>query len=252
MFEHPLNERIRTFLRAEHLFQLAKYRFNHLDDAWDTRDCVTTIIELYNLMERTEFRSELAKELERHLNGLQRLAKTPSIDMKALDKVLNDLENSSETLKHISAKQGLFPKESEILNSVRQRMTIPGGTCSFDVPSFHYWLNLPPKSRQYNLNQWIEILEPLDKALTLVLDLTRQSNIAARETAHGGTYQKTLNMQSVCQLLRINLRADLRVYPEISANKHRVNIRFLAANLDLGKSALAAQEIPFELTCCYI
>lgn len=251
-FEHPLNERIRTFLRAEYLFQLAKYRSTNLVSTWDAKDCVATIIELYNLVERSEFRSELSKELERHSNGLQRLAKTPSIDHRALDKVLRDLEKSLEIVKSYSAKQGFFPQNSELLNGLRQRLTIPGGTCSFDLPAFHYWLNLPPKTRQYSINQWFDLLEPLEKALNLVLDLTRQSSMPTREIAIAGTYQKTLNSQTNCQLIRINLRADLGAYPEISANKHRVNIRFLFANFEQGKPALASQDIPFELTCCMI
>ncbi len=251
-FEHPLNERIRTFLRAEYLFQLAKYRYNNLVSTWDAKDCVATIIELYNLMERTEFRSELSKELERHANGLQRLGKTPSIDHRALDKVLRDLEKSSEVLKGYSAKQGIFPQNCELLNGVRQRLMIPGGTCSFDLPAFHYWLHLPPKSRQSSITQWIDMLDPLERALNLVLDLTRQSSVPTRETATGGTYQKTMSAQTNCQIIRVKIRPDIGVFPEISANKHRINIRFLFANFEQGKPALATQDIPFELTCCMI
>ncbi len=251
-FEHPLTERIRTFLRAEFLFQAAKHRFNSLENHWDARDCISNIIEVYNLVERTEFRSELAKELEKHTNGLQRLAKTPSVDFKALDKVLRDLEKSAEVLKTYSAKQGIFPQNSELLNGVRQRLTIPGGTCSFDLPAFHYWLNLPAKTRQSSLNQWIETLDPLEKALSLVLELTRQSSIPTKETANAGTFQKTLSQQATCQLIRVRLRSDIGVFPEISANKHRVNIRFLTANFEQGKHALSSQDIPFELTCSMI
>lgn len=252
IFEHPLNERIRTFLRAEHLFDLTKYRFNNLTSPWDSRDCIANAIELYNLIERTEFRSELLKELERNVNGLQRLVKTPSVDHQALNKVLTELERSAEMLRNHATKQGYFPKESEILNSLRQRLMIPGGTCSFDVPAFHYWLHLPAKTRQGHMVQWIEMLEPLERTLALVLNLTRQSSLPTKEIALGGTFQKTLNTQTTCQLLRLNLRFDANVYPEISANKHRVNIRFLQATFDEGKAALAIQDIPFELTCCMI
>lgn len=251
-YEHPLTERMRTFLRAEYLFQLAKFRFNNLTSPWDARDCIANIIEVYNLVERTEFRSELSKELERHTNGLQRLAKTPSVDHKALDKVLRDLEKSADVLKSYAAKQGIFPQHNELLNGVRQRLTIPGGTCSFDLPAFHYWLHLPPKTRQSSLNQWIEILDPLEKALNLVLELTRQSSVPTKETAHAGTFQKTLSQQSTCQLIRVRLRSDIGVFPEISANKHRVNIRFLFANFEQGKPALSSHDIPFELTCSMI
>lgn len=251
-FEHPLNERMRTFLRAEHLFQLTKYRFKNLNSPWDSRDCLANAIELYNLIERTEFRSELLKELERHINGLQRLVKTPAVDHQALNKVLRELEHSADVLRNHATKQGYFPKDSEILNALRQRLMIPGGTCSFDIPSFYYWLHLPTKIQQNNIAQWIEMLEPLDKTLSLVLDLTRQSSLPTKEMAVGGTFQKALNAQNSCQLLRLNLRLDSGVYPEISANKYRVNIRFLQAVFDQSKPLVSTQDIPFELTCCMI
>lgn len=252
VFEHPLNERIRTFLRAEYLFELARFRFNNPTNFWDAKDCVSTIIELYNLIERTEIRGELLKELERQINGLLRLGKTPAIDHHALEKVTQELEKSSDTLRSYSAKQGFFPKEADLLNALRQRLSIPGGTCSFDLPAFHYWLHLPGKSRQNNLHQWLSLLEPLEKSLALVLDLTRKSAMSVKEIATNGTYQKSLGTQTLCQLVRISMRSDLGMYPEISANKHRVNIRFLQLNFEQGKPALANQDVPFELACCLI
>ncbi|HRE32805.1 MAG TPA: cell division protein ZapD [Candidatus Berkiella sp.] len=252
LFEHPLNERMRTFLRTEHLFQLAKYRLANIVSPWDARDCVTAIIELYNLIERTDFRGELLKEIERHTNGLQRLDMTPSVDHHALNKVLKELEYSIDTLRSYSAKQGLCPKESDLFNGIRQRLLIPGGTCSFDLPAFHYWLSLPPKTRQRTLNEWQELLTPLDKALSLVLDLTRQSCRPTREMAVAGTFQKSINAPAACQLIRIAVSAEYAAYPEISANKHRINVRFLQAQFEHGKAALWTQDIPFELTCCSI
>ncbi len=179
IFEHPLNERIRTFLRMEHLFQLAKYRLNNLLSIWDAKDCVSIIIELYNLVERTDFRSELVKEIERHINSLQRLAKTPSIDVNALNNVLRDLEIASDILKAYSVKQGLL-LHSEFLNGIRQRLIIPGGTCSFDLPAFHYWLHLPMKTRLASLHQWLEALEPLEKSLSLVMEFTSMEGVLAK------------------------------------------------------------------------
>lgn len=250
-YEYPLTERLRTFLRAEYLFQLTKHRLANLENPWDTKDCVAHIIESYNLIERTEFRSELLKELERHGNYLQRLSHTPSVDHRALEKVIRDLEKSADIVRNTSAKPGFFPN-SDLLNSVRQRLSIPGGHLSFDLPLFHYWLHLPAKTRQSQIHHWMDMLEPLEKALNLVLDLTRQSSMPTREMATGGIFQKSLNTQSTCQLIRLNIRSDQCVFPEISGNKHRINIRFLMANPDLGKAALVAQDIPFELTCCAI
>lgn len=249
-FEHPLNERMRTFLRTEFLFELAKYRYHNMSSEWDARDCITNIIELYNLIERTEFRSELLKELERNSNNFQRLASTPAVDHRALEKTISNLDAASDAVSQLTSRQGLFPKQSDLLQSIRQRLTVPGGTCSFDLPAFHFWLNLPVKIRQHYINQWIDIFSPLEKALYLVLGLIRQSGYTTKETASAGSFQETLNTQSTPQLLRVIVRSEYTVYPEISANKHRVNIRFLQGNFDVEKNLLAERDIPFELTCC--
>jgi cell division protein ZapD len=249
-FEHPLNERIRTFLRTEYLFTLAKYRYNNLNSIWDSRDCIANIIELYNLIERTEFRSELLKEIERNINSLQRLTVTPSVDHIALDRVIRELEHSSEMIKNYPSRQGFFPKDSDLLNSIRQRVSIPGGTCSFDLPSFHFWLSLPLRERQECINRWVDVFEPLERALALVLNLTRQSAFPTQEVATEGAFNKALPTQTTCQLLRIFISPEFGVYPEISASKHRVNIRFITANFDQGKPMLANKEIQFDLTCC--
>ena len=250
-FEHPLNERIRTFLRTEHLFQLAKYRLNHMNSPWDSRDCVITIIDLYALIERTELRSELFKEIERHINNFQRLANTPSVDHRALEKIVGELEMSSERLMNFPSKQGLFPLECELLNSVRQRLMIPEGTCGFDIPAFHYWSNSSERNKQALILQCLEQLEPLEKTLQLVMSLTRQSKTGLRAVAEGGTFQKSLSTQGTSQLIRVHLRSDIGVFPEISANKMRVNIRFLMAS-ENAKSTLATLDVPFEMECCAI
>lgn len=249
-FEHPLNERIRTFLRADYLFQLIRYRFNHAQSSWDAKDCIVTIIELFGLIERTEFKSELLKELERHINSLQRLSKAATIDRQALNNILNNLENASDALRAFFEKQAFHPKDNELFNSVRQRLSIPGGTCSFDLPAFHYWLQQPFKSRQHYLSYCVTNLEPLEKALSLVLDLIRKSSLPTQEATRNGTFQKTLSKQGICQLVQVTLPASANVYPEISGNKHRINIRLMLANFELGKPMLAAQDLPFELTCC--
>ena len=44
--------------------------------------------------------------------------------------------------------------ENDWLMTVRNRMGIPGGTCEFDLPSYHEWLNRASESRQRDLAQW--------------------------------------------------------------------------------------------------
>ena len=46
--------------------------------------------------------------------------------------------------------------------SIRSRVGIPGGTCSFDLPAYHAWQNLDPRYRQRDLEDWAsELIERL-------------------------------------------------------------------------------------------
>ena len=51
-YEQPLNERIRTFLRLEFLFQQANHGLQHRSP-WDTRASLTNLIEILNVFGRT-------------------------------------------------------------------------------------------------------------------------------------------------------------------------------------------------------
>ncbi len=37
--------------------------------------------------------------------------------------------------------------EDRLIALVRQRLSIPGGCCSFDLPTLHIWLHLPQAQR---------------------------------------------------------------------------------------------------------
>lgn len=250
-FEHPLNERVRIFLRAEYLFQLAHYRLTHLHSTWDVRHYLETIIELYNLLERTEFRGELLKEIERQQTSLQRLSQSAAVNAQALFQTLQELTHAAEKLRSFLTMPPTAPKENELLASVRQRLPIPGGTCSFDLPAFHYWLHLPETTTPQALHAWFEHFSLLEPALSLALRLIRHSSVPQQEVASSGQFQKALHTSLPCQLIRITPAPDSGVYPETSANKHQINIRFLKTNF-AQKPTPTAKDVPFELTCCTI
>jgi len=251
-YEYPLNERFRTFLRAEHLFALIKLRFHDCHSSWDARECVATIAEVYNLIERTEIRNEILKELERHTHSLERLAKTPSVNSRALGRVLANLEAASEKMKGYFDKQSFYPGEQDIFHQIRQRLSLPGGACSFDLPAFHYWLHMPVAARQYSLEKWLKLLAPMEESLGLVLELTRQSANATREVAERGSFQRSLNTQNTYQLIQVNVPMGQNVFPEISGSKHRINIRFMEAQFEDKRPNLTNQDVAFELNCCTI
>jgi len=138
LYEHPFNERVRTFLRLEHLFQ----RFETLtlrDQSVDNHFALTTLFELVDAGSRTDLKSDLLKDLERHKQHFALLRGNPSVAEEALERLLEQIEHCHSGLNHAVGRMGQQINENEFLAALRNRITIPGGTCSFDLPSYHAW-----------------------------------------------------------------------------------------------------------------
>ena len=251
IYEHPLNERIRVFLRTEQMFEELRYRIDRCDTAWDLKDCVVSLVTLMQLIDRTDLKSELLKELERQINIFQRLGKTPSVPQDTLERVLMDLGRVQSTIRDMS-KLTTQIKEHLILQGVQLRLSLQGGICAFDLPLYHYWSHLPINVLQPQLSAWFSALQPIEHALQFLLNLIRTSQDLKPEIASEGFFQKNLDPQFACQLIRIKLPQQLGFYPEISASKHRVHVRFLIGDAECKKPQTFPGNIGFEMACCAI
>ena len=248
VFEHPLNERIRTFLRLEHLFDKVDY-FMPQYDPWATRVAVEALLDITAVTARADLRTEIGKELERNINTLNRIASQPGVDPAALTRVLADLERAAGNIQTLGSPIGQTAREDEFLKGVIQRSSIPGGACSFDLPIYHHWLLQSPERRQSRLDHWLKDLRPADVAIRLILSLARGSATPRQVIASGGFYQESLDPQAPAQMVRAGLPAGGALYPEISGHKNRFSIRFMRLE-PRGRSTQTGEAVEFRLTCC--
>lgn len=250
-YEFPLNERMRTLLRVEFLFQ----QFMHdvkLNHACQTRSAIHALMDIVNLLERTDLANELIKEMDRQLGNLQRLSDTPSVNRSTLTTIIDKLQFYINFLQPIASRLDQPFTENEFLNSIRQRQAIPGGTCSFDLPQYHYWLNLNYETRLETLNNWLGPIKTLQEAVVYLLGLIRQSGVPKTELATNGLFQKSLNPVHPSQLIRIGIHYHLNLHPEVSGSKHRISIRMLTTDLEKGSASQTKEDVQFDLTCCTI
>ncbi|MCG8488164.1 MAG: cell division protein ZapD [Chromatiales bacterium] len=247
-YEHPLNERIRTFLRLEHLFMQVDH-FRPLADIWSNRAAVEGLLSIMSVFGRSDLKTEILKELERHVSNLERVRQQPGVNMEALGLVLDDLEQAIHQVYRMDGQIARNLRNNEFLTAIMQRSSIPGGGCNFDLPQYHRWLNQPHEVRQDQMSEWMHELHPVREAVVLLLNLVRGSNLPSEETARQGFFQKSLEPSSPAQLVRVGLPRHTNVFTEISGNKHRFSIRFLET-MDTGKPTQSKQDIPFQLTTC--
>lgn len=248
-YEFPLNERVRTLLRLEDLYDRAE-RFASGADPLSHHAAIIALFELLDVASRADLKSELMQELERQRQHLEALRSNPAISTEALDRVLVEIDRASAGLYQASGKTGQEIRENDWLMSIRQRAAIPGGVCEFDLPSYHYWLHQAPELRRGELLGWLGHFAPLREGVRIVLKLLRESGKSTGSLAPGGVFQQMMGGR-LAQLLRVSLAAGLPCVPEVSANKYALNVRFThALGPDRGKTF--DQDVSFELVFCSI
>jgi cell division protein ZapD len=248
-YEQPLNERMRTFLRLEFLYQQLSFH-QEQQDAWSTRAAVSSLLEILTITARGDVRSDVLKELERHMAVIHDYQSRPGADAGRVHAIVANLAKLRTELNAAGVTFLQRLRDSDFLNAIKHRSAIPGGTCEFDLPDYAHWLSQPFEARAAALNEWVVGVRPLGDAVVELLWLTRQNTHPRRETAAGGVFQLTLDKNMQCQLLRITLPADSELYPEISGSHHRCTIRFLKWSDVSARPAQADQDVPFLLTTC--
>jgi len=247
-YEYPLNERIRTLLRLEDLFERSRH-FIALTDPHDHHMALLTLFEILEVASRADLKSDLLQELERQKQVLLSFKNNPDISEDALSGVVKDIEQASSALFAMTGKIGQYLRENDWLMSIKQRTGIPGGACEFDLPSYHYWLHRPAEQRTGQLAAWTGPLYPLRDGAAIILRSLRESGRPQAVNAPQGSFQQMLGGKTA-QMLRVRLDAETPCVPEISANKYVLNIRFLAQNGDDPRPRIADWDVGFELTFC--
>ena len=245
-YEFPLNERIRTLLRMEALYERVHF-FTSKEQPLEHHAALLSLFEILDVAGRADLKSEMMQELERQKQTLSALRSNPAISEQALSGVLQDIDRAVSDLFQTSGKTGQELRENDWLMGIKQRTAIPGGVCEFDLPSYHYWLHQRPDGRRRDLESWLAPFLPMQDGISIILRILRDSGRTSQQLAAQGVYQQMMGGR-VAQLIRLRLDDQYDCVPEVSANKYALNIRFTLAGDN--QRRVAQTDIPFELTFC--
>jgi cell division protein ZapD len=248
IYEHPFNERIRTYLRLEQLFsrlQELVARSHPLDHHF----ALTTLFEIMEVGARSDLKSDVLRDLDRQKQTLNAFRGNPSIAQDVLEAVLHNMDKDLNYLTTQPGKAGHVLTENDWLMSIRSRVGIPGGTCAFDLPAYYAWQHESEAKRQTDLRGWVAHLTPLGDSVKILLQLLRDSGVPQKVMANAGQFQQNLPQGRTFQLLRLSLDPTLGLVPEISANRLMVSIRLMRQAADDRLQPIGEDET-FELTLC--
>lgn len=239
LFEQPLNEKIRAYLRIEAVYQQVSaqqpFSIPHGELAF-----FRSLFELMELIDRADLRADLLKDIDRQLANIERWRQYPGVDMAQLDGLEQQLQQQHKSL-HQLTKPIAILKKDRFLAALKQRLTIPGGCGSFDLPQLHFWLAQPLEQRQTEAQAWVSQLLPFIETITQMLAILRGSGTWQNSLAMAGSYQATAEQN--IDLLRVKIPAEHGVYPAISAHRNRFTIHLV--NNETGKAD--HRNLPLQL-----
>jgi cell division protein ZapD len=249
LYEFPLNERMRIFMRLENCFAQIKH-LTQYNSIWDNQASILILIEVLNIMERNDVKNEISKELDRSIATLNNLLDLPKVDTNRLQSTLDALYTQLHAIQSINGRAAKTLREDDLLGNIKQRAALTANINNFEIPSYYYWQNQSPALRQQQLAIWLAEITPLADALSLLLNLIRDSAIFETKTATAGFFQTSLNGVQLCQMVRIEIPTPASFFPETSGNKHRVSVRFMNYENSKQRPTPITTDIEFRLSCC--
>lgn len=245
-YEFPFNERIRTSLRLEDLFSKVLLNIES-DHSSHHHNAMVSFFQILDIVDRTDLKTELLQELDRQKAIMTSLIDNPKINVEVLKPILENILIVSAKLRGIYTRVGQPLRDNEWLMAIRQRAIIPGGLCEFDLPAYHYWLDSAPEERREDLKSWLDHVLPVYEGISIMMNILRGSGSPTHNLATQGSFQQMLGGGKPAQMLQIKLDDNIKCYPEISANKYAINIRFMSMKRS-EKPHPCDFDVPFTLT----
>lgn len=248
IYELPLNERIRTFLRLEVLFEEVLFHLRG-DTVWDSRASMAVLLDIMAVFSRPELKTEMMKELDRLHVALGRFTQVEGVDNQRLTQLTQNLKDLAKELRAMEGQIGFGLKTNEFLSAVRQRESAPGGAMCFDTPALGFWLGKDAEQRTEDIKTFLKEFDQVKRGVKMILKLIRESADATSHDAANGFFQSNLDTSQPYQLIRVSVPASSPFYPEISGGRHRFTVRFLLPR-GFDRPVQTDQDVPFNLAVC--
>jgi cell division protein ZapD len=248
MYEQPANEAVRVCLRLENLFCKVAHWLNGSNN-WDSVAALQTVLEILSVLDRSDFKSKLLKEISHYYSLFKNYKTSSKVDQQKLTEISMKLDENVTKLNELTGRIGQQLYNNKFIHLAYQGL-VNSGIGGIDATTFHAWLHQPLHVRKQQIQSWLEEFSVIQHAVSLILYLIRQSNLPEQKIAYKGIYQGNgPSGKSICQLIRVVINLDTGIYPNVSIGRHTFAISF--SQFDLQGGQLIKEDVPFELTYCY-
>lgn len=246
LYEFPLCEKVRNYLRLEQLCSQL-FQARHAQTDFQYLYVLDTLFNIIDMVDRLDLRTDFVRDIDAHEKKLVQWSQHPDIDQDALTLALKNLHKYAAQIKQ-NKKLGASFKEDKFLNTIKQRFGIPGGATSFDLPILFCWLKTNQENKQTDVENWISQLTLIFESLQLLLSFLREKTSLQSITSSGGYYQGSAEER--IELVRIQINNDDNMYPVVSGSRNRFGVKFMRFDRETGLSDAVTSSVTFHLACC--
>lgn len=242
-YEHPLNERIRIFLKLEYLFDHISFE-NQLNS-------LINILRISEISKRFDLRFECLQSLDKIYSSLSQLPNNKdNINIEKLELTKTNIENQINILKSGKGKFGEYIIQNESLNNIISKINSPGGIIINELPYLKFWLQKSSDVQLKELATLYHEFEPLRNAVNTIMSIIRSSGTPKKVTSQNGAFSQMLDNSKI-QLIKVCIPKDLNNYPDISGNNKFISIRFLTKELLKDKPLTVKNSFDFDIFYCF-
>ena len=218
-FEFPLTERIRFFLKFEHLAKQLKEKIFYSGQI-PALSALADLCDLLEICGNKDVLKEIRHQLRHQLEQFKRLQGRSDIKYVSLEKYLARVKKGLLDLDTVSP-DFFSLNNNPIISVARRRFHMIAGVCSFDAPILAAWENKQEVLTSCFDTWWGE-LEEMSNLVFEILDVSREcANSEDVEVKGGHCRRHFLNAsENKPQMLRLRMHGRHGIFPDMSVGKY--------------------------------
>jgi len=219
IYEYPLNQKIRGYLRVEQYFTLIEHS-NQQNDPLANQSTLAYLIELTEYLYRSDFKGDLLRELDKNIQFFSKHADDPDIDNSKLSALLLQFKRHYSWLTQQQGRIGANLLQNNFIQQLKQRLN--GGICTItDLPTLNYWLNQEDSRRHADLKNWMLDYANIKEIIQLLFGIKRDPSYFQEVSFHNSFLQLESHHAA---LFRIAIPKELDMIPEVSVGGPRISV----------------------------
>ena len=251
LYEFPLRDATRLFLRLEVLDQQLEHARDHRGPERN-RFAAHAVLSALDLVFREDLRAHLLQQIYYLQRNYEILRAREDIRQDGLKAILTELEEFREQLARLKASDVRTLRFDPLLSALRQRDSVTDAAMAVDMPMYQWWLHAGDERRRDDIQRWTETFQPLLDANRRFLALLRERGEYRDCSAGQGKFTASITFGHELWMVRVALPAEVPCFPQVSGTSEssKIHVRFFKTPTGKEGSEPYTTDFPFMLAVC--